>query len=153
MAIKIPTKDETIKVIASMDSALEADSDAYEKYLETLDESHLKFVEGEAPTRFLMRKVLPFKLSQRVQNQQVEIVDGKAKILPAFMSEEVRCALVGIENPPSLPLAEQIKFEKDSDGGASEKLMESLVAAGIVFDLYKARAYSISGMSESLKKK
>lgn len=153
MAIKIPTKDETFSVIASLDSALEKDGDAYEKYLQTLDESHLKIIPGEEPTRFVMRKVLPFKLAQKVQNAQIEISEAGTQIKPAFMMEEVRCSLVDVQNPPSLPASDHIKFEKHSDGGASYGIMEMLLAAGVVNDLYKARAYAILGLGDSLKKK
>ena len=153
MAIKIPTKGETFKVIVSIDSSLEKDAEAYEKYLQTLDESHLKFIAGEEPTRFVMRKVLPYNLQQKVQNAQIEISESGTQIKPAFMMEEVRCSLVGIENPASLPAEEHIKFEKHSDGGASTSLMEMLNAVGLVNDLYKAKAYAVLGFGDSLKKK
>jgi hypothetical protein len=105
------------------------------------------------PTRFVMRKVLPFSLAKKVQNDQVTTRDGKMEVQLGFISEEVRASLVDIKNPEDVPQDQWIKFEKDKDGGASEKLMELLMAARIVDELYSARQVKVSKMSELLKKK
>ena len=153
MALKIPMKDETIKVISRLDSALSSDADVYEEYLKTLDESLLSFVDGETPTRFVMKKVLPLHLQQKIQDKQVAFVDGKPEIRLGFMSEDVRCSLVAVENPADIPDDQKIKFAKDSDGGASKDLVAHLLAAGVVNDLYQAKQYAVSGIGEALKKK
>jgi hypothetical protein len=153
MAVLLPTQRDTFEVIISIDSALDVSSDDWEKYRETLDESHLKFKEGMQPTRFVMRKVLPFSLAKKVQNDQVTTRDGKMEVQLGFISEEVRASLVDIKNPEDVPQDQWIKFEKDKDGGASEKLMELLMAARIVDELYSARQVKVSKMSDLLKKK
>lgn len=153
MAIKLPSRDETIEVISRVDSAIHADPEQYDQYLKTLDESFLQKVDGEEPTRFVLRKILPFKLSQKVKNQQLAIKDGEAQFQFASITEEVRCALVGIKNPAGLPPEQQIEFKKAGDGGASEELVEALDAAGIVMDLYTARNYAVQKGSDALKKK
>lgn len=153
MAIRVPSSTETIKVICRQDSAIDVDPDTYNNYLKTLDESILTFVPEEEPTRFVMRLVLPTKLAYKVQNAQIDFRDGEAKIQSSYMSEEVRCALVGVENPASLDASEHIKYEPGNDGGASSKMMEGLIAAGITNDLFVAKQNAMSSLSASLKKK
>lgn len=146
MGIKLSQiSDGSIKVIARIDDALAFNEEGYTKYLETNDESHLDLVQGIEPTRFVLRKVMPYSLAQKVQNKQVRFEKGEAQFQMSFMAEEVRCCLTGVENPASLPDDQQIKFERGSDGGASEHLLEKLMAAGIVNDLYMARKNVMEG--------
>jgi hypothetical protein len=153
MAVILNTKRETFDVILSVDSALDMTEEEFAVYRETIDESLLKFKEGEFPTRFVMRKVLPFSLAKKVQNEQMTTVNGQMQVQLSFMSEDVRASLVDIKNPPEVPEDQQIKFEKDKDGGASEKLMELLISAGVVQELYAARQAKLSSVNETLKKK
>jgi hypothetical protein len=141
MALQLPSLSESIEVIAKIDSSIAKTSDdAYEKYLETGDEAHLAFSEGEEPTRFVMRKVLPYSLAQKVQSEMVKMTGGgEVNVSMTFMAEEVRCSLVGIKNPASLPVDKHIKFERDSDGGASKDLMAQLVGCGVAMNLFTAR--------------
>jgi hypothetical protein len=141
MGIKLSQiSDGTIEVIARIDDAIIYDEDKYSKYLETLDESHLSFAEGKQPTKFLMRKVLPYKLSQKVQNKQLSFEGKTPQFSLTFMAEEVRCSLIGIKNPDNLPEDEKIKFEKSKDDdGASDDMIAKLISCGIAQDLYLAR--------------
>ena len=61
MALKLShISADTIKVICRMDSALAGTGEDYQAYLDGgLDESKLVFVEGDEPTRFVLRTVLP----------------------------------------------------------------------------------------------
>lgn len=143
---KSQLSDGTIEVIAKIDGALIKDDEAYAQYLSTLDESVLTFVDGDEPTRFVMRRVLPWKEAQRVQNKQVRFEKGEAQFQMSFMAEEVRAALIDIKNPSNLPEDQKLKFEKHKeDLGASEELMSRLMAAGIVSDLYVARKNYLEG--------
>lgn len=153
MAVLLATKRDTFDVIVSIDTSLDVNEDQWNLYKETLDESHLKFKEGMQPTRFVMRQVLPFALAKRVQNDQMTTRNGAMEVQLGFISEEVRASLVDIKNPPDVPEDQHIKFEKDKDGGASEKLMELLIAARLVEELYSARQVKIGKMSDLLKKK
>jgi|GEM_PF-6405303 len=152
MALKLPSKSESFKVVMRIDSALGEGAD-YEAYLESLSEEHLKLV--EEPTRLVMRKVLPYRLAQGVQNQQFSYKGGEVQIQPAFMLEEVRCSIIAVENPASVPDDEKIEFKAHSDGGASEDLMSLLQAAGLVMDLFRARQTAVGSKegSDALKKK
>ena len=148
----------TIKVICSNDSAITGTSpEDYEAYLEELDESKLTIVESGLPTRFVMRKVLPYKLSLKLKNAQVAMKDGNLTPQLSFMNEEVRLSLIDIENPVVPAKYEQhlLKFKKHGDGGAADDVMEKLEAFGAIQDLYQARSKNSpkSSISEVDKKK
>ncbi len=152
MAIKLPGKNDLIKVVSQVDGALVRDEEAYKLYLKTLDESVLSFKEGEEPTRFVLKKVLSYDAFQKVKNEQTKIVNGQINLQLSFMSEDVRQALVDIENPAYLNDLEKIHFKRESDGGASKELMALLEAADIINDLYTARHAKPDLEVESVKK-
>lgn len=139
MAIKLPNSRERIKVIIKSDSAIKYDQKSYDEYLKTNDESLLTFVEGEHPTRFVMRKVLRYDQAQAVQNSQAKVIDGKVEVQISYMMEEVRQALVDVENPPGIPDSDKIEFSLDKDGAASKELIAGLAAIGAIPDLFAAR--------------
>jgi hypothetical protein len=141
MGIKLSQiSDGTIEVISRIDDAIVFNEEAYGRYLETLDESNLTFVEGKQPTKFVMRKVLPYKLSQKVQNKQLSFDGKQPQLSLTFMAEEVRCSLITIKNPDYLADEDKIKFEKSKDDeGASDDLIAKLISCGIAQDLYVAR--------------
>ena len=152
MALKLPSKSESFKVVMRIDSALGEGAD-YDLYLEALNEEHLKLV--EEPTRLVMRKVLPYRLAQGVQNQQFTYKGGEVQIQPAFMLEEVRCSIISVENPATVSNEDRIDFKAHSDGGASEELMSLLQAAGLVMDLFRARQTAVGSkdIGDGIKKK
>jgi len=147
MGVKLSQiSDGSIEVIARIDDALNYDEESYGDYLKTLDESKLSFIEGKNPTKFIMRRVLPYKLAQKVQNKQMRLEKGEAQFSLSFMAEEVRCSLTGVKNPDSIPEEEKIKFEKSrDDDGASDDFIAKLIAAGIASDLYLARQSFMQG--------
>ena len=153
MAIVLPGKSETLRVAIKIDSALNCSPDDYVKYTETLDESLLGLNAGDEPTWFIMRKVLPFALSKKVQNEQAGMKDGEVQINISFIGEEVRCALVDVINPVSVPVDQHILHTKEKDGGTSFALMEQLVSADVVNDLYRAREAVTKKKTEGMKKK
>jgi hypothetical protein len=127
------------------------------KYLKDLDETRLKVVENGKPTRFILRKILPYKLSLKLKNAQVAMKDGTLTPQLSFMNEDVRLSLIDIENPEVPPKYEKhlLKFKKHGDGGASDEIMEKLEAFGAVADLYQAKQHHSpkSGITEIDKKK
>jgi len=156
MGVKLSQiSDGSIEVISRIDDSLDFNEESYGEYLRTLDESKLTFIEGKTPTRFIMRRVLPYKLAQKVQNKQMRLEKGEAQFSLSFMAEEVRCSLTGVKNPDSIPEEEKIKFEKSrDDDGASDDFIAKLIACGIASDLYVARQSFMSGNkgSADLKK-
>lgn len=153
MSVILSAKRDTFDVILSFDSALDVTEDEWKLYTETLDESHLRFKPGMQPTRFVMRQVLPYGLAKKVQNEQATFQDNKLQVNLGYMNEEVKASLVDIKNPSDVPDELKIKFEKDKDGTASEKLMELLIASGVVSELFSARQVKLAANSTSNKKK
>jgi hypothetical protein len=154
MAIMLSKISEgNIEVISKIDSALkEVTDEQYSEYLKTLDESLLRFHDGEQPTRFVMRKVLPYGIGQKIKNNQMRMEKGEMQIQMGFMTEEVRAALIDIKNPVGIPEEQQIKFKRGSDGSASEDLLALLDAAGIVNDLFAARKNYMEKSVDNVKK-
>lgn len=152
MAIKLPGKNDLIKVVSQVDGALVKDEEAYKMYQKTLDESYLTFKPNEEPTRFVLKKVLSYDAAQKVKNEQTRVVNGQISVQLSFMAEDVRLSLVDIENPAYLNDLEKILYKKDSDGGASKELMSLLEAADVVNDLYTARHAKPDLNPEDVKK-
>lgn len=154
MAVLLNTNRDTFDVILSIDSALDTTEEDFKMYQQTMDESFLKFKPGMEPTRFVMRKVLSFALAKKVQNEQVgSNEDGKPTVQLSFINEEVKAALIDIKNPADLPQEQWIKYEKDKDGTTSTALMELLISADLVMELYQARQRKLNKGSDLVKKK
>ncbi|HUX79241.1 MAG TPA: hypothetical protein VMW10_05800 [Alphaproteobacteria bacterium] len=158
MAFFTELEEQNIHVIVFNDAAIKGTSrDDYDEYIKDLDESKLIFVENGLPTRFIMRKILPYKLSMKLKNSQVAMKDGALTPQLSFMNEEVRLALVGIDNPVVSPEYQKhlLEYKQHGDGGASDAVMEKLEAFGVVTDLYTVRQAHApkSSLSETDKKK
>lgn len=158
MAFFTDLDDGNIKVIASKDASIsDTSKDDYQDYLRSLDESKLTFKEGGTPTRFVMRKIIPYKQNLKLKNQQVSMKDGVLQPQVSYVNEEVRMALIDIENP-EVPKEHQkhlLVFKKDGDGGASTSVMEKLEAFDVISDLFQARQFHApkSAISDIDKKK
>jgi hypothetical protein len=138
MAFGIGLEGELIEVICSKDEAVTCDLDAYQEYLKTLDETILGLKPEIQPTRFCLKRTLPYAAAQRVRNQQLGYKDGDVEVRLGFILEEVRASLIDIKNPGA-----GLEYKKDGDGGASKTLVEKLDAYGIVQELYTARQSSM----------
>ena len=86
MAVILNSKRETFEVVLSVDSALDMSEEEFSAYRETLDDGLLKFKDGQEPTRWVMRKVLPFGLAKKVQNEQMTSVNGEMRV-PTLISQ------------------------------------------------------------------
>lgn len=148
MAIRLDMTEGTIKVIARVDESLNVSDKEYKEYIESLDENGLRFHEGFGPTRFVLKKVLPFEVTQSARANSLSMKRGRdddeeeanINVDLGYQLDEIRFALIDIENPPDLPDDQKIKFEMESGGGASKELFAKLMALGITGDLIKARA-------------
>lgn len=155
MAFKISNlSDGSIEVIASADPALDVTADEYESYQKSLDPLLLKLKDNQEPTVFVLRKVLPYGVSQRIKNKQMSYDKGEVFVGTGHISDEVRAALIDIKSPASCD--DPIRFKKASDGGASVEVMALLDAFGITQDLYIARKLYLEraagGGGDALKK-
>jgi len=156
MAIKLAGTNDQIKVILKDDSAVGPKAD-YAQYLETLDEAFLDLQEGQHPTRFVMRKVLPYDMAIKIEDSQMTIKnlgDGEPElqINPSYMLEELRCALVAVEQHESIPPESRLKFGTDAKGCATQEFIASLHAAGYATTLSQARKRANRGGETKQKK-
>lgn len=131
--------DGDIEVIVRSDSALDVTDEEYGAYAKTLDENLLKLKVGEEPTRWVMRKKMDFKQSNRIENAKVRIEKGDVQIQLSFMALEVQAALKGIKSPDSVPVEKRLEthFKRLGDGLVSEDFMSAL--GSIVQELYTVR--------------
>jgi hypothetical protein len=155
MAFKLTNfTDGTLDVVSSNDPALDMTADEYDTYQSSLDPSLLKLKEGQEPTIFVLKKVLPYGVSQRIKGKQMTYDKGEVYVGTGHISDEVRAALSDIKNPASCD--DPIKFKKSGDGGATPEIMAMLDAFGITQDLYIARKLYLeraaSGGGDALKK-
>lgn len=136
MALNLDGNSGTIEVISSKDPSVTCDGEAYKQYLDTLDETLLGLAEGSEPTRFVMKRILPFGLAQKVKTEQASFnEEGKVQVRMGYMLDEVRGALVDVKNPGG----EALKYRKDSDGYAARDLIALLEGTGILNELFSAR--------------
>jgi hypothetical protein len=140
MALKLGSVADTFKLVSRHDGSIAEDltDEEFELYQESLDESHLRL--QSEPTRFVIKRTLTFDAQKEVTRQQVRVGrDGKPQVDFSFMLDEVRFAIVGIENPADMAEEDKIVFKKDADGFASKDLIAKLNAAGIVSEIYSAK--------------
>lgn len=145
MAVKINKSTEAFKVILRSDDALPEDisEEKWAEYKKTLDETVLGL--KKEPTRFVLRRHLPFGAQQSIANHQISVgAGGKPTFQFGYMLEEIRCALTDIENPASIPEEDKILFKKAEDGFADHNLIAMLNSAGIVAELFATRQEKLS---------
>ena len=164
MALLLKTSDSVIKVISSKDACVNCTDEEFESYLKSLDESILGLEEGSEPTRFVLKSSLNYKEHTAVKNSQINMDKGKVSVSLKFMMEEVRQALIDIEEPDSVPLRQKIGFKKNADGKIkssehpdgklSYDTIAMLESAGVLTELYQARQNSTDSTDDqSLVKK
>lgn len=150
MALTLNTDNNEIKIISSKDESVHCTPEVYQEYLKTLDESVLE-LDGE-PTRFVIRKVLPYKQNEELKKQQMTIkTDMKSRTVTpelntAYQLFELRACLVGIDGPG-------LQFKKGDDGLVDRELVSLLDQSGIADELMSARLYSMRGVNAMDQKK
>jgi hypothetical protein len=143
-----------IEVVCSKDSALQMTPEMYQYYLEDVnDTSRLCYKAGlgyEDTTRFVMRKVLPFKAAQRIIDQQLSATSKDSEMETRFslkyILEEVRAALVDIKNPPNAH--HPLEYKRASDGYCSEELVAGIYAAKVLGELHTGWDNSVKGSGD-----
>jgi hypothetical protein len=138
----------------AVDSSAENFEDIYKEYLEDLDESKLKFIEGKNPTRFVLKRNLKYEEHYDIRSRQFKAGDkkkGETSFNVAFTFDEVRIRLIDIENPLDEP--DCISYKQDGSGGASKDVMEKLLSAGIVDDLFAALENDKKHRNKTINKK
>lgn len=151
MAVSLTGGD--LKVILQIDDSLDQVSEEeYEAYIASLDESCLRFKDGQKPTYFVMKKVLKYEMSGDIKNKQIKFNKGQVDITPGTsMNEEVRVSLIDIEHPEGSDPGELV-FRKEKDGYASKELIALLDAYNQLTPLYNARKSAGVNLAASKKK-
>lgn len=146
MAIAIDLSKKNIEVISSKDEAVQCSAEEYAEYLKTLDDAILNLKPDVNPTRFVLRKELPYDAAKVIKAEQASYVAGEVEVNMGHAFEVVRYALIDIKNPGG----DELKFVKES-GYASRELVAKLDYLGILDELYAAHKHS--GQAASVKKK
>ena len=151
MAVSLEGLNENIEVIISIDPAVHCSPDEYSAYLEDLNESRLN-LNGEEPTRFVMKKVLDYRAQERISRSMVsaDISSGKAENMHLNISgmPELRASLVDIKNP-----GKGMEFKRDRDDNlVSRELVSNLNSVGAADELLAARRNAVKQLSRVSKK-
>lgn len=144
--------DGLIDVIIRSDSALDVTDEEYGDYVKTLDESKLKYKEGDMPTKWVMKRKLTYRQKQNIENKKVRLEKGEVQIQLGFMMEEVKMSLVDIKNPSNVPPDKCLVLKKTGDG-VDEEFLSKL--GDIVQELYNVRSAYLEaskGAQADLKK-
>ena len=156
MALVFSTiESKILKVISSKDDSLMKDDDfesKYQSYLEDLDESKLKFIEGKLPTYFHLQTASSQKdiLKQKDSMASMAMQAQKTGEMPIFsmMCATVKVALKDITTGPDS------QMNKGKHGLVSDDIMTWLVANDVVAELFNAlEQEKQSGNSKDIKKK
>ena len=135
MAIKKKKKLDNIKLISSLDSAVDLEKSDWAAYQKSLDEGNLVFVEGEQPTRFLISLGLKWK-GQKDMFSALVTGKGDGQVRTGEMLEQARMMITGIENPDNIPEESKLIFVKGADGYLSEDICAELQDGNIITDLF-----------------
>lgn len=148
--------DGELEVVLRVDDALDMTDDEYDEYLKTLDPALLSVKPGADVTTFVMRRSIPLKHAMDIENSKVKFTkDGEVDVQMAYTILEVRACLKGIKyaDNSTVPEDKRIKLKFTGDGLVDDKQMAAFVSAGIVNNLYNARAKHLkASASGSLKK-
>jgi hypothetical protein len=138
VSIVLPSVTDKFKVALFKDSAVDMTREEYNDYLKDCDLSKLKLVEGKLPTFFIMRKVLPAKLSKKVMAEQVTFHGGEAQFNFGSIVDVIKAAICGVENPPDVEESQRINFKADADGSCPDDIVAGLVSMQVHTDLFAA---------------
>lgn len=149
MAFKSIDKSDTVSVIVSNDPAVDPEKSDFDRYREDFDESFLKFIDGEEPTRFVLGTISYIKF-QGIKDRHISFdVDhgGNQNIktnIFGLTAEALAHSIRKIENGP---------FDVKIVGGkASDQTMDKLGSLNVVEELGNI-ALSLNGFGGDDKKK
>lgn len=141
MGFILPKTCDYVDAVLSCDDAIEMTEKEYAAYVENPIKENLIIKPGMEPTYIRMRIVLPWRLSQAVEDMKLGMVKNRdgdtvsTDVTPriSWMHEEVRCAITEVINPG------EIQFTRDAEGGASFDFVSQLLEMGVMTDLFNIR--------------
>jgi hypothetical protein len=149
MAFKSIDRKETVTVVASNDPALDLSNSDLTAYRANFDESHLRFIDGEQPTRFVLGTISYLKF-QQIKDKYISF-----DVDPAG-TQQIRTNLFGLSAEAlahSIRKIENGPFDVKIVGGkASDQTMDKLASIGVVEQLGQI-ALDLNGFGESDEKK
>lgn len=146
-----------VELVCRFDTCLEMTEDEYTAYLASgADPSLLKLQNGKEIsdcTLFVLKKNLDWQGHERLLKKQFEIdpVTKQPVPNPAFLFTDVQQSLMDIKNPEEAE--HKIQYKQDRPGMASRALVSALHNAGILLDLFTARANASKGGKSALLEK
>lgn len=141
MAIKIEQRKplNAIQIVSELDDAIDMQASDWEEYKKTGDMSKLQFMAGKQPTIFLCNFAPKGHEASAIKDSMLGGRDdeGQPKLqLGSWSFKVVKFTLKDIQNPPDLPLEQQLKFKKDSQGYAHDDVVTELDRLGIVNEIF-----------------
>jgi len=149
MAFKSIDRKEAITVVASNDPALDLENSDLVAYRQDFDESHLKFKDGEEPTRFVLGTISYLKFQQMKDKFISFDVDATG-------NQQIRTNIFGLTADAlanSIRKIENGPFDvKLVAGKASDQTMDKLAGIEVVEELGQI-ALDMNGFGGSDEKK
>lgn len=149
MAFKAINKADSVAVVVSNDPAIDQANSNWDLYQVNFDESHLSFVDGEEPTRFILGTISYSKF-QSIKDKHISFdvdANGQQNIktnIFGLTSDALAFAIRKIENGP---------FDvKIVNGRASEQTLDKLGAINVVEELGNI-ALDLNGFGDKDEKK
>jgi len=130
-----------VRLICSIDDALDLEASNLEAYKESLDEKHLAFLPGKSPTVFVCNFKLDAKSMRLVNNSMLSAKgdDGKPSLAFGSWSQTIaKVALKDIQCPADQPVGDQLAMKKDASGYAHDDLLGTLEQFGVVDEIFNA---------------
>lgn len=136
-----PISLNAVRIIASADDAIDKEKSDWDAYKDVLDEKHLVFVAGKAPTVFVCNFQLGAKEARMVNNAMLGTKDdtGKPSLAYGSWAQTIaKVCLKDIQNPADVPEIKQLRLRKDASGYVHDELLAKLERAGVVDDVFSA---------------
>lgn len=146
-----------IEVVCKFDSCLDMDEEDYAKYIASgANPDLLKLKPGktlENCTLFVLKKNLDWQGHEALMKKQFEIdpVTKQPVPNPAFVMTDVQTSLIDIKNPEDAEF--KIPYTQDRPGLAARNIIVGLQNAGILLELFQARAAASKGGKTALIEK
>lgn len=157
MAFRLDVNRSNIEVVLFQDSAVKCTREEYDEYLTSFGEKDgphedgLKLENRAETTRFVLRRSIPFNHKQNLRSKNIKLRDAEVELDVNYSSDLVRAALIGIENPESVPETKAIRFKRDKDGLAATELINALDEAGVLNDLVAAYTNATATLEKDTK--
>jgi len=143
MAIRIPKGNDlsNIVIISEHDDAIDHEASDIEAYHEDYDQSHLKFLPEQLPTKFICNFKFSAEVSAELKDSMMKSLNKRTRTpnltIGSYQQNIVRYGLKAIQNPDGIPVGEQIIVKKSGNFLRDDTIAE-LEQLGIVDEIFSA---------------